>query len=125
MQDQVKEVSLLADPKNRRSSSRRRSLLSGILTSISGTFTADCSIKNLSVGGAQIVLSSDQIVTEDCVLINLKDAVAYVSHIEWGRPLCYGLRFIDSYHLEGAVPSKLLFAKRLWLARRGLTDNLG
>jgi hypothetical protein len=119
------DVSLPATSKDRRSSSRRRSLLSGIVTSASGSFTADCAIKNLSADGAQIVLGSDQIVTEDCVLINLKDAVVYVSHIEWGRPSCYGLRFLDSYHLEGAVPSKLLFAKRLWLARRGLIDNLG
>jgi hypothetical protein len=54
-----------------------------------------------------------------CVLVNLRDAVAYEAVVEWVPPPNFGLRFLASHNLNGKFDPKMRLAHNLWLERRG------
>lgn len=106
-----------ASNEERRAAPRRKSFLGAILSSKSGTLTWDCQIRNFSAGGARVRLDSDSTLPRECVLIDLPNARAYEASIEWARPPNYGINFLKAHDLRGDLEPKLLFAKKLWLAR--------
>jgi hypothetical protein len=87
----------------RRGVMRKRAVVGAILANRSGSMTWDCRIRNLSKSGAQVVLSQEQFVPDECVLINLKDAIAYEAHLEWRRPPAFGIKFLKAHDLQSAL----------------------
>jgi hypothetical protein len=124
LRDSTKPENLPPITDDRRESTRRRVVLGGIIANRDGTLTWDCLVKDISAAGARIGFSFDQIKTfdqtipTDCIFINLRDGIAYQATVEWRRDPLYGLKFIESFELEGQVSSNMLFAKMLWLERR-------
>lgn len=124
MSDSTKPANSPPTGEDRRQSGRKRTLLGGIIANRAGTVTWDCSVKNISETGAQIRLASDQGKTFDqtipteCVFVNLAEATAHTATVEWRRHPMFGLKFIESYELEGQTDSTMQFAKALWLERR-------
>jgi hypothetical protein len=110
---------------DRRSSPRKRAFIGGIVTSLSGSMTWECSIKNRSEEGVQILLKEAQVIPDNCVLINLLEAVAYEATVEWAQPLKFGLKLLQAHKFQGTIDPKMNFAKKLWLAHRGLAEDLG
>lgn len=124
MDDQTSGGKTPETPADRRSSARKRAFIGGIVTTRSGSMTWDCSIKNVSTEGARITLPVEQVIPENCVLINLLEATAYEASVEWAQPPIFGLKLLKAHNLQGTLDPRLNFAKKLWLARRGLQDGL-
>lgn len=99
---------------------RKRTYLDGMLVygdgifAPDGSFTQKCTIRDLSDGGAKIVITQRQFLPQDLYLIVVKHAVAYQSRIVWLHYPARGLKFLRTYSLNTAVPEDLKFLRRLW-----------
>jgi hypothetical protein len=97
----------------RRGNPRQRVLLAGKLLLPNG-FTLDCSIRNLSKGGAQIRVDSTHGLPDTFLLIEIRSGTAYRAHIAWRTPTLAGLRLFDAIDLkQPGVPVQL---RQLWMA---------
>jgi PilZ domain-containing protein len=107
-----------SDGSNRRQARRARVLLGGIVVSRDGGRTWNCSIKDLSETGAKIQVADSQVIPERAYFINLKSGIAYEVQTAWLRLPLAGLKFGQSFPLEGLPDPKLGFLRRLWTERR-------
>ena len=104
---------------NRRAQERTKTYVGGIVTTRRGTPHWECIIRNLSEKGAAIRLGLDQMIPEECVLINLKTEDVRCARVRWVRyPMC-GLEFEDSADLGKGTETVFTLAKKLIRAKRG------
>jgi PilZ domain len=101
---------------------RKRTLLNGKLVYGDGAFTVDCTIRDISEGGAKITLSRHQSLPSDLFLIIVKYGIAYQAKAMWVNFPARGLRFLKEYPLNMPLPDKLKFLRHLWL---NLSARLG
>jgi hypothetical protein len=94
---------------------RKRTFLKGKLVYGGGDFTMDCAIRDLSEGGAKIVLTRHQALPSEIYLIVAKYAVAYRAKIMWVNFPARGLKFFGAYPFSAALPAELNFLRHLWL----------
>jgi hypothetical protein len=94
---------------------RRRTLLSGKLVYGDGDFTVDCAIRDISEGGAKIVLTRHQSLPAELHLIVAKYCVVYHAKIMWVSFPARGLKFEHAYPLGDELPRDLHYLYRLWL----------
>jgi hypothetical protein len=99
----------------RRVGERRRVLLHGKLGFPHNAFSADCTIRDLSEGGARITLSSADGFGDDPWLIVVKFGVAHASRTVWTAPFAAGLQFEETFDLKDGVPTHLAHLRRLWV----------
>ncbi len=111
---------------------RRRTCLNGKLAygdgifAPDGAFTLDCTIRDISDGGARIVLAKRQPVPVSLYLIVVKFAVAYHASVVWLTYPERGLKFLKKYDLAAPLPDDLKFLHRLWAelgTRSGITPS--
>jgi len=111
---------------------RRRTCLNGKLAygdgifAPDGAFTLDCSIRDISEGGARIVLARRQHIPVSLYLIVVKFAVAYHAEVVWLTYPERGLKFSEKYDLAAPLPGDLKFLHRLWAelgSRNGITPS--
>jgi len=99
---------------------RRRTCLNGKLAFGDGIFvpdgvlTLDCAIRNISEGGAGIVLARCQPIPVNVYLIVVKFGVAYHASVVWLNYPARGLKFSEKYDLTVSLPAELRFLRRLW-----------
>jgi hypothetical protein len=99
---------------------RRRTLLSGKLVysegpfAPDGEFTLDCSVRNISEGGAKIVVPVRQLLPPNLYLIVIKYCVAYWARVVWLDLPARGLQFSKTYSLSATLPHDMKFLRRLW-----------
>lgn len=104
---------------DRRNCTRKRVLQGGLIVSRDGTQTWDCSIKDVTELGAKIRIPEGQVIPERCILVNLKEGMAYQVIVQWIHLPLAGLRCLETYRLQDLSDSKLMFVRRLWQERRG------
>jgi hypothetical protein len=113
---------------------RQRTCLNGKLVYGDGIFapdgalTLDCAIRDLSEGGAKIVLTKRQPIPVNLYLIVVKFAVAYHASVVWLNYPARGLKFSEKYDLTAPLPVDLGFLHRLWAelgTRNGVTEPFG
>ncbi|MGZ5923427.1 MAG: PilZ domain-containing protein [Rhizomicrobium sp.] len=107
----------LPPPADRRPGRRRRMLLGGRVTFHDGAQVFDCSIRDLSEGGARITVPNGQIVPTHVYLINLRDRLVYESVVIWHRGGEAGLSFQKTMQIGDLTETNLAYLKRLWLER--------
>jgi hypothetical protein len=106
--------SRLRPAEERRKAPRRRVLFTGKIVYINNSYSADCTIRDLSTGGARILVRADAMLA-DPFLIVVKEAVVHQSRTAWiGLPLV-GLEFVKSTPLSGEAPLHLKAIQRLWV----------
>lgn len=104
---------------NRRAHERRKTFVGGIVTTRKGTPQWECIIKNVSSNGALIRLGPDQMIPEECVLINLVTEDVRCARVRWVRyPNC-GLEFEDTDDNDAGGDSVFALAKKLIRAKKG------
>ena len=101
-------------PGERRADPRRRVLLKGKIVYLHNAFSADCTIRELSVGGARIRVAADAI-SADPFLIVVKNAVVHQSTTVWHEGDQAGLRFQTTESLTGETPIHLRNIQRVWV----------
>jgi len=104
---------------DRRPTSRKRVLLSGLIVYGHGAFTCDCKYRNLSVAGARITLAYPLQLPSRFHLINVKDGIAHNAHIVWKKGLDFGVRFDATISLSAKPDVVIERLKKLWLAKGG------
>jgi hypothetical protein len=107
----------LPPPAERRPKSRKRVLLTGIVTYAEGAFSFDCTLRNLSETGARIAIGKNMQFPSDFYLINVRDRVAYDAKLVWNNSAEVGVTFKSTMPLAGISDPKLSFLKRLWMAK--------
>jgi hypothetical protein len=113
---------------------RQRTCLNGKLAYGDGIFapdgalSLDCAIRDLSEGGARIVLAKRQPIPVNLYLIVVKFAVAYHASVVWLNYPARGLKFSEKYDLTAPLPVELRFLHRLWAelgTRNGVLEPFG
>src|SRR4051812_32551367 len=90
-------------PSDRRSARRGRVLLSGKIVYGPG-YTADCAIRALSNGGAQVLLPPNQKAPSEFYLIVVRHGVAHRARTAWSAPRKAGVSFEASHDFAGPTP---------------------
>ncbi|MDB5429289.1 MAG: type pilus assembly PilZ [Caulobacter sp.] len=101
-------------PRERRADVRRRVLLTGKVVYPHNTFSADCTIRDLSAGGARILVAPEA-VSADPFLIVVKDAVVHQATTAWHDGNQAGLKFQATVNLAGETPLHLRNIQRIWV----------
>jgi len=94
-----------------RKTARKRVILGGKIIYNEGAYTYDCRIRDLSEGGARIVLPAGLIIPTRVVLIDTRNAIAYESEVVWLKAPEFGLRFLSTHSLRN-LPPQLQYLKR-------------
>jgi hypothetical protein len=106
-------VPVPADLRDRRDSPRfsvtRRAR---VLQGASGLATAV--IHDISASGARVRLEKPEGVTDQIILVDLAEGVAYEATVAWRKLPEFGVRFARRHNLKGLVPAQLRLAKSLW-----------
>jgi hypothetical protein len=97
----------------RRMTRRRRVLLGGHIADPTGAWSAECTISNVSDGGAQIRIQPSDTPPDNVYLIDLKTHYAHLSRIAWQANDRVGLSFRETLDLETELPERLTFLKTM------------
>jgi hypothetical protein len=108
----------------RRVEPRRRVLLSGKIVQPNG-INFDCTIRNLTEGGALLKPAAGQIVPNAFELIEIRSGIAYRADVVWRSAAGIGVKFSDRIDLNGAGAPLGLRVLWLGLASRGITPSTG
>jgi len=93
---------------------RKRTYLSGKLVYGEGAYTLDCTIHDISDGGARVVLSRRQPLPLCLYLIVVKYCIAYECQVVWLNFPARGLKFSKMWLLSDVLPEELRFLRKLW-----------
>jgi hypothetical protein len=94
---------------------RTRTCLNGKLVYGDGAFTLDCTVRDVSKGGAKITLTKRQPLPSHLYLIIIKYGIAHNSTVRWSSFPARGLYFWDTYSLSETLPAELRYLRQLWL----------
>ena len=97
----------------RRNELRRRVLLLGTIADLASTPLAECTIRGLSDTGAQIRLRTDEPLPGAFYLVDAKHHRAHRAETVWRDDDLMGVKFRETVDLDGAIPLRLKFLKRL------------
>ena len=93
---------------------RERVFLSGRILYGDGSYTDNCRIKDISEGGARIVLTAGQISPTHNVLMEVAGRVVHDTVVARIKPPDFGLAFVNTYPLDGELPKDLDYLKTVW-----------
>jgi hypothetical protein len=99
---------------DQRSSPRRKALLTAKVVDRESAQSIDCTIRDISDGGAGIEFAADQIVPNQVFLIDMRSGNAHKAEVRWRKPRRAGLRFLQTISLRESVPEDVQHLKRLW-----------
>ena len=94
-----------------RKSLRKRVILGAKVVYNEGAYSIECRIRDLSDGGARIVLSPGLVIPTHVVLIDVRNAVAYESEVVWLKAPEFGLKFLSKHSMR-ALPQHLQYLRR-------------
>jgi hypothetical protein len=95
-----------------RKSPRKRVILGGKIVYNEGSYTYDCRIRDLSDGGARVVVAAGLVIPTHVVLIDTRSSIAYESEVIWLKAPEFGLKFLATHSLKGQLPPQLQYLKR-------------
>jgi hypothetical protein len=98
-------------PPERRPSPRRRALLAGLVVHSAGRFSFQCTIRDISAGGARIVFAAGSAVPSQIEVINRSNGAVYHCDVIWTTNIAAGLKFTASYDMKD-LPPELDFLRR-------------
>ena len=99
----------------RRGATRRRSLLSGKLTTTDTRRSDSCTIRNLSPTGAKLTMPSHEPFPADAWLVVSKEGLAMRTRTVWRHGTDVGVDFVEMHDLSRAVPAHIAGLRRLWI----------
>ncbi len=101
----------------RRPAPRSRVLLSGIIAYGDGSYSFDCTIRNISKTGARVATGRQTHVPSEFFLINIRERVAYDCKVVWNKGGEVGVAFKATVNLSAVTDPALAYLKKLWLAK--------
>ncbi len=104
-------------PAERRPKNRKSVLLTGIVTFDDGARSFDCTFRDLSATGARITVGKGAQFPAEFYLINIRDRLVYESKLVWNDGAEVGVTFQKTMPLSDLGDPKLIYLKRLWMAK--------
>jgi hypothetical protein len=98
----------------RRASVRQRVLLGGKLAYLASNFTAACTVRNLSDGGALVITAAVPL-PQDPFLIVTSRATAHKARTAWRDGERSGIAFEETWRFDVTPPPGLAGLRDLWL----------
>ena len=95
-----------------RKTARKRVILGAKIVYNEGAYTLDCRIRDMSDGGARIVLGPGLVIPKHVNLIDPRNAIAYECEVMWIKAPEFGLKFMATHSLRGELPVHLRYLKR-------------
>ena len=95
-----------------RKSPRKRVILGAKVLYNDGAYALDCRIRDVSEGGARIVLAPGLVIPTRVVLVDPRNALAYECEVAWLKAPEFGLKFLCSHGLRSPLPPHLNYLKR-------------
>jgi hypothetical protein len=95
--------------KDQRGGSRRRALKEGKLVFGATHSVIDCTIDNISDGGAHVRMSSSQGVPQDLYLVEASRGIIHKAQVSWRTPAGIGLKLLGP--IEDAAAREALLRK--------------
>lgn len=96
---------------------RQRTLYAGVLIHSAAGLTTDCSVKDISDGGARIKLMAMVVLSAPVVLLVPRIGEADEVQVIWQRGAELGLRFVRKVDLKTPESDIDRLTRRLWLER--------
>jgi hypothetical protein len=112
-----KIIDIELEKHERRPAPRKRVLLTGLIVYGHGAFTCDCKFRNLSAGGARIILECAVALPARFHLINVRDGVAHETRLVWKKGLELGVKLESTLSLSAKPDHFAERLKKLWLAK--------
>jgi hypothetical protein len=107
----------------RRQSVRVRSRVAGTLFIAEGDVTAECTVQNISEGGAKVRVSPLVRITREVGLLLVHRGVYFEAELVWRATEEAGLAFRAWHKLKGSVPSRVEQARALCCRTRELANE--
>ena len=79
-----------------------------------GSFTLDCMVRDISEGGAKVIIAKRQCLPPTLFLIVVKFCVAFCATVVWQNYPARGLKFSQTYMLKDGLPGELKHLRTLW-----------
>ena len=98
----------------RRSSRRKKSFLRGKIIYDRGAHSCECTIRDVSDGGARVELPVGQIIPKKIFLVEMRGGIAYECEVRWRAPSSIGVLFLRSFPLGGPLPDEYRYLKQIW-----------
>jgi len=112
--DQSQAIAFRSRPPRKRTCLNGKLVFSDTLSPPDGALTLDCMIRDISEGGAKIILAKRQPLPSHLYLIVVKYCVAYWADVVWLNYPARGLCFSRKYAMNGILPEELGFLRALW-----------
>lgn len=96
---------------------RQRTLYAGVLIHGAASLTTDCSVKDISDGGARIKLTAMVVLSAPVILLTPRIGDAHEVQVIWQRGAELGLRFVRKIDLKTPESDIDRLTRRLWLER--------
>lgn len=96
---------------------RQRTLYAGVLIHGAAGLTTDCSVRDISDGGARIKLAAMVVLSAPVVLLTPRVDEAHEVQLIWQRGAELGLRFVRKVDLKAPESDIDRLTRRLWLER--------
>ncbi len=93
---------------------RTRTCLAGTLVYKDGAFTSACTIRNISAGGAQVMLAKGATLPLNVYLIVVNHCVVHEARIVWRNHPAWGMKFVNTYEIGGEMSHNLQYLRKLW-----------
>lgn len=104
---------------------RHRTCLNGklvfgadMLTS-DNALTLDCTIRDISEGGARVTLGNHQPLPLELYLIVVRDCAVHRAQLVWRKYPARGFKFLKTYALDATLPDEMKFLRHLCSALNG------
>lgn len=111
-----KQAETPPDPySGRRKWPRKTALLNAIVIGADGKDASDCTIRDISAGGALISSSKSLQTGARVFLLNIDFETAYSAAVVWSKPDSCGLSFERKYAMDASLPQDLKFLWRIFL----------
>lgn len=89
--------------------------MGGVICDVHGETAIECTIRGISVGGAQVQPSESLQLDKEIYLVDTRRDIAYWAKVVWIKDDRAGLSFIRSHALSSELPDKLQFLKSILL----------
>jgi hypothetical protein len=108
----------------RRSDTRKRVILAGVITYKEGAFAFNCRIADLTETGAKLMVSQSENLPTDFFLINMRAQVAYLAHMAWRTSDAVGVELGAAIDLRNVPDKKYNYLARIWASRNTVNPSL-
>jgi hypothetical protein len=110
---------LAEDRADQRTAARRRVLLGAKVVEPNGTFSTNCTIRNVTDAGAGLRIPASVPVGDSVYLIELRSGVTHQVKVAWRRDAEIGVSYEKEVQLEASADPHVRMLHRLWLGAGG------